>query len=799
MHYFLRTIKTVNKRFVIVLVLSIFSLSFCFVNTAFAADLVKPLFDTSNIVNPATIQAMVFLKPDLVPQFNGIVTSANEIYSKTLAGGFGADVAQKNAEVMIKNGWDLVQAENKAATALNDPGLFKSLGAIIADNVGFDQWMAIKSSDTVAKNELAEVAKARADFYDKKAEIQKTIGDTKGANVSTAMSAVNKKIYNEDKDGAIQCSLANPLGCIARLAFIILGVASWVLWLAAILFNVSIGYSLNMSQLLKDLPMVDIGWTTFRDVTNIFFIFIILYIAVNTILGNAKYNAKTLLGKVIYTAVLINFSLFFTQAMIDVSNILALQFYGKIKTTTQNINVSITGTATGNGGDSTYSEVSNKDGGISAAFTNALGMQTIWGTGAAEQGKTGGAAAGLSPNAQQKTAEGSGLNAGNLIIVGLGGTVFVLITAFVFFAGAIMFIIRAITLIFLMILSPLAFMAQILPSTQKYAGEWWDALIKNLIFPPVYILFLYMVISMLGKRPGGQDFFKLFTADGNFISTALNFFVLNMLMAGCLYVASKIGVGGSKWATSTGKKWGNALASTSLAPVRTIVGGAAGATGNLLKKSGLSTNFVGAAALRGLDNVRGIKIMGKSYKDQRKSSEESAKRNYDLNAETKQGRFESDDSFDDRKKRNQALGFRSLGVSADTKTGLPKLKRTVSRDSEGREVVKISVKQRGWGISASDKAVRSGKDIDEEAVQKKQTDFLLKGAKKAYSDAKKNVLFLYQSEAGENQIATATAAMREARNTLFNKEVELGLKEPKRQAGDNNQNQWQNRPRNPLA
>ena len=67
-----------------------------------------------------------------------------------------------------------------------------------------------------------------------------------------------------------------------------------------------------------------------RDLANMFFIFILLYIAIATILEIAAYNAKALLARLIIVALLLNFSLFFTRVIIDASNIWGSAFYDRI-------------------------------------------------------------------------------------------------------------------------------------------------------------------------------------------------------------------------------------------------------------------------------------------------------------------------------------------------------------------------------------------------------------------------------------------------------------------------------------
>lgn len=473
----------------------------------------------------------------------------------------------------------------------------------------------------------------------------------------------------------------SPTGCAAYIAFTILQVASWVLWVAAILFNSTINYTLNMAGFIKDIPIVAVGWTTFRDVTNLMFIFIILYIAISTIVGNEGYGIKKLLGKVIVGAMLINFSLFFTQAMIDGSNIIALQFYHKIRNDAAGQNIK-----SGKAGSNT-----DYDAGISAAFVNAMGLQQIYFLG---KGSSNG---GPSNETSGTNLEGTklGLNASNLILVGLGGTVLVLITAFVFFAATFMLLARTVVLVFLMILSPVAFMGNILPALGKYTGEWWSKLTSNLLFAPVYMMLLYLVMNMIlggsfkGANGGGGTFADMFAGGSNWIPTVLTFVVLIMLMLGCLIIASKLGVIGSKWAEKTGmgmaKSLGMSLsgANKGLAFTRGALGMAGGvvtAAARPLAASGVGRVFGGAALLRGGQALKDTKLFGKSYKDQQKATEERITKEYEAIKETDtnlvQGRRESDADFTLRKdaakaleKKRQGQADKRIGVSIDPTTG----------------------------------------------------------------------------------------------------------------------------------
>lgn len=573
-----------------------------------------------------------------------------------------------------------------------------------------------------------------------------------------AAAGKNDEIYCFDfgGDGLVGARFSMT-GCFAQIAFKILQLASWVLWVAAVLFNATINYTLNMASFIKDIPIVDLGWTVFRDVTNLLFIFIILYIAINTIVGNEGYGIKKLLGKVIIGAMLINFSLFFTQAMIDASNIFALQFYHKITQDAKKTN-----TATGSSANN-----SDYDSGISAAFVNAMGLQQVFQTGK-------GTATGVVGEASSENTDQTklGLNASNLIIVGLGGTVLVLITAFVFFAGAMMLLARTVVLVFLMILSPIAFMGNILPALGKYTGEWWSKLTSNLLFAPVYMMLLYLVINMVTgdnfKKVGGGKgtFADLFAGGNNWDGTLMTFIILIMLMVGCLVIASKLGVIGGKWAEKTGKGFASGLgmslsgATGALALTRGIVGGGA----NAILQNESFKRYAPGMAMRGLDSVRNTKIGSKSFIDARKLKDDNLKKEYDLTNEVRQAAGESDDNFKKRKKSAEAAAYGRLGISADPKTGLPQL------DKKGAIIKRNN-------LSESQKALIASKDIKDEKIRNKVVEQL---TDKEDSKLKKlqSQMFAEMMRDGGGRPARIAALKQDlaaANNALRQRKIDVGL------------------------
>lgn len=320
--------------------------------------------------------------------------------------------------------------------------------------------------------------------------------------------------------------------CVRDAANVALQVGAWFLWAAGVLFNWTLGYSLNMGEFLKTMPLVDTGWVVFRDIANMIFIFVVLAIAIGTVLQVDSYNAKKLLVQVLITALLLNFSLFFTKVVIDSSNILALQFYKQIGTAgvvpTGNWIVDIK---------------NNLDGGLSGAMIRGLGLTSIYQTG------------GNNP-----AILGSVLTGSNMIVIGIGGFILTLCTAFVFFAATFLFITRTVVLIFLMILSPLAFLARALPQTKGYFSKWLSTLLNQSFFAPLYMVLIWVVFKTVGANytgPDGQGMnFAAFMMGGkDFVGTLYTFLIIIAFMIGSLLVAKTMGAYGGNFA----REWAGKL------------------------------------------------------------------------------------------------------------------------------------------------------------------------------------------------------------------------------------------------
>ena len=301
-----------------------------------------------------------------------------------------------------------------------------------------------------------------------------------------------------------------------HIAIRVLQISSLLTYLAGALLNLSVQYSVvEMKTNLAKAGSIDLAWTTIRDIANMGFIFILLYAAIRTILGIGS-DTKKLIVNVIVVAILINFSLFFTKLVIDISNVLAVTFYDAIAPG------ALTNEAQGMFGDT----------GIADSLMQPLRLPSLWKT------------------------DISGLDGSKLLTIGVMGTIVTLIAAFVFFAVAIMFIIRFVVLVFVLILSPIAFMAFVLPQLKKYGDQWTDALIGQAFFAPIYFLLTWIVIMVSrGLLTGGGDMATALTgtigANGqaqapttDSLGILVNFIIMIVLLIASLIIAKD-------WASKT--------------------------------------------------------------------------------------------------------------------------------------------------------------------------------------------------------------------------------------------------------
>lgn len=195
-------------------------------------------------------------------------------------------------------------------------------------------------------------------------------------------------------------------------------------------------------------PIYEI-WKYLKGVTNIVFIIFLLIVIYSQVtgLGISNYGIKKALPKLIIAAVLVNLSFLICQIAVDASNIIGDSLRGVF---------------------TSISESALSGGGTAASHVSYAKMYTAIGSGAA-------------------VAIGAGVIAFEtgaiwmLIPVVLGALVAVV-------SGLITIALRQAVVALLIMISPLAMVAYMLPNTEKWFTKWKDLLFKMLVFYPMFSL-----------------------------------------------------------------------------------------------------------------------------------------------------------------------------------------------------------------------------------------------------------------------------------------------------------------------
>jgi len=296
--------------------------------------------------------------------------------------------------------------------------------------------------------------------------------------------------------------------------------ASSLVFLAGSLLNFSIKLTLEIGELTANTKAVENTWIIIRNLSSIFIIFTLLYTSILTILDMGKANIKELVGKIILAGLLINFSLFFTKAAIDASNLISLQFYSAIAP----------------------EYMTSTDAGLSKIFMGSLRLQNLY-----HPDKS---AIAIGSKDETDTFV-------SIMIATYGGTILMIFAAISFFAAAIAFSIRTAVLVLLMAFSPVYFVGMIFPELKKdVADKWLKLLTGQLIFMPVYLLLMYVAMTLITDPgflsfiqsnkpapPGGSLSFLY-----NQAGVVIQYFIAILFINAPLIAAVQLGAMGTKFA-----------------------------------------------------------------------------------------------------------------------------------------------------------------------------------------------------------------------------------------------------------
>ncbi len=339
--------------------------------------------------------------------------------------------------------------------------------------------------------------------------------------------------------------------------------------------------------------IIEAGWEILRDFTNIIFIFALMLIAFNMVLGRDGGNIKSSLIKTILVALVINFSLFVTYTIVDSSNIFAHTFYNRI-----DVQGKATVAQAPGGGPSAeinkfFKETSTKS--VSLAVVSQFNPQRII------------AASG----------DSSSFSFGErLFIVFTAGALNILLI-YIFISVAMLFLGRTVGIMLLGIFAPVAFGTLTIPKADniRWIGfsTWWKQLLTLAFSAPIFLFLMYLTITFAnnnGVLASLQSANPNSNAIVNLINVVLPFAIIAILLMTSLKVTKKMaGELGGMIVDYVKKGAGVAITGAALA----ATGGAA-ALGGAARGIGLASKAIPGTKAAAFS--RGAQRVGKTLQSQ---------------------------------------------------------------------------------------------------------------------------------------------------------------------------------------
>ena len=249
-------------------------------------------------------------------------------------------------------------------------------------------------------------------------------------------------------------------------------------------------------------PIIKTGLNVTRGFVNMILVLILVYIAIATILRLSGYETKKLLITFLAVALLVNFSPVFCGLIVDSSNIVMNFFVKDLKA------------------DTFGNTMAMKIGEISEGFTDSIDLD----------------------------------KGGWDYITQLAVMVpFLWVLTFILLLFSVLFILRFLVIWLLVILSPLAFAAYILPSTRKYFDEWWKQFINWSIIGITCGFFLYLGLLLVFYVPSSISTPE---TPGNGVFDAILPFFVSIIFLGLGFVVGlKTSAMGANTIMNTSKSW----------------------------------------------------------------------------------------------------------------------------------------------------------------------------------------------------------------------------------------------------
>lgn len=271
------------------------------------------------------------------------------------------------------------------------------------------------------------------------------------------------------EDGGLNCWAAG-------IVYILFHPTHWLAGISATILDYFIEYSISRSAYAGS-NFMSKGWEIVRDLVNIGFIFMLLYIAFLFILGTKVGDAKKLLIRILIIATVVNFSLFISRVIIDGSNATAHVFFTPLSTQhkTEGGNENVIGSTR-----------------ITQAVINKMRPQELF---LGQTSDSGG-------NLVQREFGGK---YDQFIVIYILAALLNLGIVYIFISVSLLFVGRVIGLWLYTIFSPVAFLSYATPFSEstllKYVGwkDWWKNMLNLAFMAPIFLFLLYLIVSFLGS------------------------------------------------------------------------------------------------------------------------------------------------------------------------------------------------------------------------------------------------------------------------------------------------------------
>lgn len=589
-------------------------------------------------------------------------------------------------------------------------------------------------------------------------------------------------------DGGIElptCSILPEFrigGCIAQgIYYLFFKTTSFVFALAGKILDFTLMYSIQDSSYRS--PFVVEGWGLIRDFCNMFFIFILLYIAFGTILNLNSVKTKEMIINVVIIGLLINFSLFATQVIIDASNILTRVFYNQ-KTIVTGSEKDANDNPVSELGD--FGEIKLSE----AIVTKVNPVKLITQASKVDSIPVRGSSSGEETD--------NNITPSTFIIVVLLATAVNVVGIMAFLSSALIFIGRVVMLWLAMIFAPLAFFSYLVPKLRgvKMVGweNWWPDTFKMAFVAPVFVFFMYLIVGFMNT---GLSIINTSMKDVSTLTGSLSFviaivvpFIFMMIL---LMKAKSIAVDMSGEMGAAMAKAGSAVGGAVVgAGVMAATGGAAMAMRGTLGRAGnaiANSKWLANAEAKGSFGGFG----GWMAKQTRNAGTGISKSSFDVRAtklgasaaksmgvegsigKAKEGGFAKykSEQIDNRKKRAQEL--KNIG-SSDEKNKILEAEAKINEEKQkienSPEKQKVNIKNEKLNAIKADPKIE--RDVETAEGELKKIERELQDLKdKGQSNTRAADMKRAERDYKINQISNIKKPIKDAEKELKDAEYEL--------------------------